>query len=592
MDPLKSVASLPPAQRAFTLWGEFKKFAFKGNVIDLAVGVIIGAAFGKIVDSLVKHIIMPMVSLVMPSSQSYLDWKLPDRRKRNPLRPVPRRAVELPDRRIRALPVHQEVPRPDRSGKEAGGRRAAASHQRAGALDRDSRPLEAASRLSGSSLPRQLQSLNEPRGSENMQTRDRLLSWTIAAILLVSIAGADWPQFRGVGGQGVSREQNLPVTWGPDQNLAWKTELPGAGGSEPIVVGDRIFVSCYSGFGVPGESEGNLDNLRRVLVCLNRQDGIIQWTKIIPTRQPEQRSIREQHGYASSTPAADRDRVYAFFGKAGVFAFDHNGQQLWHAGVGDELHGWGSAASPVLVGDLVIINASVESQSLVALNKASGTEVWRAEGIRESWNTPLLISLPGGGAELVVAVQGKVLAFEPATGKPLWNCDTDIGWYMVPSVVASEGIVYCIGGRSGIAALAVRAGGRGDVTSSRRLWTGRKGSNVSSPIIHDGHLYWMNDNLGIAYCADATTGEILYEQRVGGAGQVYASPLLAEGRLYYLARNGRTYVLAARPQFEQLAVNDLGERGVFNSGLIAAFDRLYLRSNRFLYCLAKQQDAK
>jgi large conductance mechanosensitive channel len=54
---------------------EFKNFAFKGNVVDLAIGVIIGAAFGKIIDSLVKHIIMPFISVIMPGNQSYLTWK-------------------------------------------------------------------------------------------------------------------------------------------------------------------------------------------------------------------------------------------------------------------------------------------------------------------------------------------------------------------------------------------------------------------------------------------------------------------------------------------------------------------------------------
>jgi outer membrane protein assembly factor BamB len=405
---------------------------------------------------------------------------------------------------------------------------------------------------------------------------------------LLAPARADWPQFRGPLGQGVSQETGLPVTWGPQENVAWKVELPGAGGSEPIVIGERIYVACYSGYGVQGQSQGSLDDLRRQLVCLSRQDGKVLWTKEVPTKQPEQATIREQHGYASSTPAADSQRVYAFYGKSGVFAFDHAGNPLWHADVGDGLNGWGSAASPIVVGNLLIVNASVESQSLVALDKASGREVWRAERIRESWNTPLVVSAPGGGQELIVTVMGKVLAFEPVTGKPLWNCDTDITWYMVPTVAAADGIVYCIGGRSGIAALAVRAGGRGDVTDTHRLWTGRKGSNVSSPILHEGHLYWMNDNLGIAYCADARTGEIRYEERVDRAGQVYASPLLAEGRLYYVSRQGRTFVLAAKPQFEQLAVNELGERGMFNSGLIASHGRLYLRSNRYLYCLAQQ----
>ncbi len=135
---------------------------------------------------------------------------------------------------------------------------------------------------------------------------------------------------------------------------------------------------------------------------------------------------------------------------------------------------------------------------------------------------------------------------------------------MVPSVVADDGIVYCLGGRSGVAALAVRAGGSGDVTKTHRLWTSIKGSNVSSPVYHDGHLYWMNDSRGIAYCAKADSGEVVYEERLPRAEQVYSSALLADGRLYYLTRDGRTFVLAAKPEFEQLAVNDLRDGSVFN----------------------------
>lgn len=420
-----------------------------------------------------------------------------------------------------------------------------------------------------------------------MPTCLRLLPGTLLLFVLVTPTLADWPRFRGAGGQGKSDERGLPFTWGPSENIAWKVDLPGAGGSEPIIVGDRIFLACYSGFGVQGERGGDVENLRRTLVCLNRQDGSLIWNKEVPTKQPEQRTIREEHGYASNTPVSDGQRVYAFFGKSGVFAFDHAGNQLWQADVGDDLNGWGSAASPIVVGNLLIVNASVESQSLVALNKDTGKEVWRAGRINESWNTPLVVPA-AAGEELIVAVMGKILAFEPASGKPLWNCATDIGWYMVPSVSAHDGVIYSIGGRSGIAALAVRTGGRGNVTETHRLWTSGKGSNVSSPIYHDGHLYCVNDNLGIAYCAEAKTGEIVYEHRLDRAGQVYASPLFAEGRLYYLSRTGRTFVLAAKPEFEQLAVNDLGERGdTFNSGLIASHGRIFVRSNRHLYCLAK-----
>jgi outer membrane protein assembly factor BamB len=241
----------------------------------------------------------------------------------------------------------------------------------------------------------------------------------------------------------------------------------------------------------------------------------------------------------------------------------------------------------VLYRDLVIVNASVESESLVALDRRTGQQRWRTGGIREAWNTPLLVTADSGREELVVAIQGSVLAFDPATGSPLWSCRTGITWYMVPSPIAAGGVVYCLGGRSGVTGVAIRAGGSGDVTQTHLLWSTHKGSNVSSPVYRDGHLYWMNDQRGIAYCARASDGEIVYEQRLERAGQVYASALLAGDRVYYLTRDGRTFVLAAKPAFEQLAVNELRDGGVFNGSPAVAGDRLLIRSDKFLYCLGE-----
>lgn len=398
-------------------------------------------------------------------------------------------------------------------------------------------------------------------------------------------ANGDWPRFRGPTGMGTADTSGLPLVWDQSKGVVWKTPLPGPGASSPIVFDQRVYVTCYTGYGVPGESGGSLEQLKRHLIAVRLADGRILWDKAVPARLPEEQRIRE-HGYAASTPAADAEGVYVFFGKSGVFAFDHEGKPLWQADVGSKTSGWGSAASPVLYKDMVFINASVESESLVALDRRTGREKWRAGGIRESWNTPVVITAPSGRKELVVAVQGKVLAFDPDSGQALWSCQTDIAWYMVPSLVAAEGVVYCLGGRSGTAALAVRAGGSGDVTDIHRLWTSQKGSNVSSPVYFDGHLYWMHESLGIAYCAQAASGQLVYEQRLERAGQVYASALLAGGRLYYVTRHGKTFVLAAQPRFEQLAVNDLSDGGVFNATPAVAGDRLLLRSDKYLYCVA------
>jgi|JI9StandDraft_1071089.scaffolds.fasta_scaffold00990_3 outer membrane protein assembly factor BamB len=396
----------------------------------------------------------------------------------------------------------------------------------------------------------------------------------------------DWSRFRGPAAMGVSEAKNLPEKWSQSSGIAWKTPLPGAGASSPMVFGNKIFLTSYTGYFVPGEDGGSLNDLERHLLCLDLSSGKILWDKAIAAKLPEEERIRD-HGYAANSVAVDAEHVYAFFGKSGVFAFDHAGNQKWQADVGEKTHGWGTSASPVLFGDLVFINASVESESLIALDRATGKQVWKAGGIREAWNTPIVIKSQEGRQELVIATQGKILAFVPDTGKSLWNCNTDIGWYMVPCIVADEGIVYCLGGRSGTASLAVRAGGSGDVTKTHRLWTSPKGSNVSSPVYLDGHLYWAHESREIAYCVEAKSGEVVYEKRLNRAGQFYSSALLADGKLYYVSREGKTFVLAAKPEYEEIAVNDLNDRSVFNASPAVAGNRLLIRSDKFLYCIGE-----
>lgn len=441
------------------------------------------------------------------------------------------------------------------------------------------------------------------RGGEAMLSRNLFHFVLVTTLLLTSVscqgetltqttdaesspaAGNDWPSFRGPGAMGISSSTDLPLQWDTKKNIVWKTALPGPGSSSPITAGNHIYLTCYSGYTSGGQS-GSLDQLKRHVVALKRDNGEIVWDQAIPARLPEEESIRD-HGYAANTPAADADRVYAFLGKNGVVALDHQGNQLWHAEVGSNTSGWGTAASPLLYQDMVIINASVESESLVALDRQTGKERWRASGIREAWNTPVIVIAEHGRKELVVARHGSVLAFEPDTGKPLWTCETDIGWYMVPTAVSSGGIVYYLGGRSGTAALAIRAGGSGDVTESHRLWTSPNGSNVTSPIYLDGHLYWMSETLGIAYCARAESGELVYRERLPRAGQVYASPVLADGRIYYLTRGGRTFVIAAKPDFELLATNDLDDGSRFDGSPAVDGRRILIRSEKYLYCIGQ-----
>jgi hypothetical protein len=390
--------------------------------------------------------------------------------------------------------------------------------------------------------------------------------------------------FRGPNGQGIDSESKPPTQWSQTENLAWKIPLPGPGASSPIVWKDRIYLTYHTGFFIPGQPGGSQEDLRRHLIAIQTKDGSILWKKELVAKLPEQDKIRD-HGFAGSTPAADNDAVYTFFGKSGVYAFDHSGKELWQADVGSRTNGWGSAASPILYKDLLIINASVESESIIALDRKTGKQKWAAKGIKESWNTPIILQLPGGRTELVLAIQGKILAFDPSTGKELWFCKTDITWYMVPSLVHEDGIVYCLGGRSGIAGLAVKAGGSGDVTATHRLWTSNKGSNVSSPVVFKGHLYWTHEQQGIAYCAKADTGKIVYEERLPRAGQFYSSALLANGNLYYLSRDGKTFLLPAQPKFQNPTINDLSDRSIFNGTPVPLENKLLIRSDKFLYCI-------
>jgi outer membrane protein assembly factor BamB len=407
----------------------------------------------------------------------------------------------------------------------------------------------------------------------------------VALVCLVAspLSAADWTQFRGQDGLGISEEQGLPAAWSSTENIVWKAEMPGPGASSPIVLGERVFITCYSGYGQEPNA-GEQRDLVRHLLCLDRKNGAVLWHKKFAPKLPEHDYQGEgsYHGYAASTPTTDGERLYVFFGKTGVFCFDLEGDELWQASVGDGTHGWGSGCSPLLYKNLLIVNASVESGSLVALDKMTGKQVWTANEIHSSWNTPLLAPTKAG-AELVVSIEGQVLGFNPDTGEKLWWAE-GVHRYVCPSVVSHDGIVSVLGG--GHTSLAVRAGGRGDVTATHTLWRLEKGSNVSSPIYHEGHLYWTRDG-GIACCQDAASGEMIYEKRFEpDSGTIWSSPVLADGKLYYVSQSNGVFVVAAGPKYELLAHNTLeGDDSRTNASPAVSDGQLFLRTDRNLYCI-------
>jgi outer membrane protein assembly factor BamB len=445
--------------------------------------------------------------------------------------------------------------------------------------------------------------------------------------LLIALAGADWAQFRGPNGLGVSDEKGLPLKWTATENIVWKTPLPGPGASSPIVVGDRVFVTCFTGAGEPqaggrgrgrrkgrdkadgekkpdgekkADGEKKPDGEKKAeepkkkedppikvhLICVARGDGKPLWDKAIDVKHPEQTygGFVALHGYASGTPASDGQAVYTFFGRTGVFAHDLDGNELWTANVGTRTDGFGTANSPVLFENLVIINASVESGKLVALDKKNGEQKWEASGIRRSWNAPVLVPV-GGKHELVVYTSGKLFGFDPASGEKLWECDAKED-YICPSVVANDGIIYAAGGRSG-GVMAVKAGGRGDVTDTHVVWKSPTSTNVPSPVYHDGHIYMVHTDNGSAYCLDAKSGEVVYQERfTPSPGRIYASPVAVDGRIYYVSREKGAYVLPAAPKFEILAHNVIDDdTSVVNGSLVVHRGQFLMRSDKNLYCI-------
>ncbi len=426
--------------------------------------------------------------------------------------------------------------------------------------------------------------------------------------LNVSVSAGDWARFRGPNGSGVSSDATpTPVEWSPGSNVRWKTPLPGEGVSSPIVIGDRVFVTCYSGYGA---NFGKIEDLKRHLVCVERSGGRILWQEAVDAVLPEDPYSGmgiPAHGYASHTPVSDGERVYVFFGKSGVLAFDLDGKQLWQKSVGTESdrRRWGSASSPIVYDGKVIVTASAESESLVALNCETGEEVWKqaASGLANVWGTPLLMKVDEERTDLVLGVPYEIWGFNPDSGKLRWFSEIPAGDQYSSSVVAVQDVVYSIEGRGGGSA-AVRAGGKGDVTKSHKIWSGSDSSRFGTPVVHEGRIYFFSGS--VAGCNDAKTGKKVFQGRLeggasgsedgggrsrfgrGGGGSDYSSPVIADGKVYYVQGSGTCYVLKTGDKFEQLAANSVTtDRESFGATPAISNGEIFLRSSKHLYCVSE-----
>lgn len=398
-------------------------------------------------------------------------------------------------------------------------------------------------------------------------------------------AASDWTRFRGADGSAAAPAAQVPTQWDEQQNMRWAVDLPGHGASSPIVYEDRIYLTAFSGYGLDADDPGDRGDLRLHVLCFERTTGQLKWDHSIAAAETEQAATRRviDHGYASGTPVCDERGVYAYFGVSGLVACDHDGQPLWQAATGDNTAGFGSAASPIVHQNLVIMNASIESGTVFAFDRSTGAEVWRIEDVVRSWTTPVVANTADGQQELILSYRNLVGGFDPSTGKPLWTA-AGIQDYVVPCVVAHDGIAYVLGGRKN-QSMAIRLGGRGDVTDTHKIWESNIGANVTSPVFHQGRLYWSSDR-GIANCLDATNGDVIYRERMDTRERVYASAILAGSHLYLTTRENGIFVIAVGDDYRQVAHNVIGgDDSLINATPCVAGDALLLRTNRRLYCI-------
>jgi outer membrane protein assembly factor BamB len=422
--------------------------------------------------------------------------------------------------------------------------------------------------------------------------------------LINTSSAANWPQWRGADGSGVSTEKNLPSDWNVSKNIKWKTPIEGRGHSSPIVWNNRIFLTtAVEGEVVPGaKAIKHMDGDKEFLhpdsvgadrkhtfkvVCIDRVSGKVLWQSVAWEGTPYDNRHRKS-SYAASTPATDGEFVYAFFGTEGLYAYDFKGKLAWKAKLGNlGTVGMGTGTSPVLYDNLVIVQCDEENGAasfIVALDKKSGKEVWRTpRKVQVSWSTPLLVRT-AQRTELITSGTEAIISYDPKTGKELWT-HKGVESNAIPSPVANSEMAFLVAGFPAKIAMALKLGGSGDLTgSANEVWKYSKGTAyVPSPILYQDYLYIMTDR-GILTCIDARTGEVKYEGgRIPIPATFTASPVAFDGKLLLTSEDGDTFIIKSGPKHEVLGTNSVGEP-VYASPAIAD-GRIFIRGEHNLYCI-------
>ncbi|NOX98582.1 MAG: PQQ-binding-like beta-propeller repeat protein [Verrucomicrobia bacterium] len=411
----------------------------------------------------------------------------------------------------------------------------------------------------------------------------------------------NWARFRGPNGTGISNgdTSRVPLKWSDKENLKWKTELPGPGSSSPIVWGDRVYVTCYTGYG-DGSGGGSPGDVKRHLIALTRKDGKVLWSKVIAAEaaiEDPYKSFVTRHGYASNTPVTDGERIYCFFGKPGVFAFDWDGKPLWQQSVYklESSRRWGSASSPILHAGKVIVKAGDEALTVYAFDAQSGKKLWEIEdkALDQNYGTPVLHRVDENRSDLILAVNGKMSGIDPATGKSRWFSKMGLTGGLTSSPLVFGDHVVLLGGFPKTKGTAFKLGMTGDVSDTAPLWENSKVKTyLTTPVYHDGYLYYIREE-GIACCADPLTGKLIYAERIEGAASgstgkgnpFYASPVLVNGHLVVVSRTAGTFIIEAKPKYKLVRVNKVdGDKSRFQGTPAVGDGQIFLRSDDAVYC--------
>jgi len=389
--------------------------------------------------------------------------------------------------------------------------------------------------------------------------------------------GEAWPEFRGPTGQGHSSATALPVEWSPTKNVAWKQTIPGSGWSSPVVSRGRIYLTTS----VSGP--GAAPSLRTV--CLETATGRVRWeTEVFAPRETRNQPIHGKNTEASPTPIIDADRLYVHFGHHGTACLDVDGRILWRSQRVDYDPVHGNGGSPALVGDVLVFNADgAERPRVVALDTATGDIRWEAGRSTPSkqtfsFSTPLLIT-QGGRPQIITPGSGAVAALDPRDGREIWHVRYGSGFSVIPRPVFAHGLVFVATGYGRADLLAIRPEGEGDLTDTQIAWRVTKGAPLTPSVVVVGDELYAVADIGLASCFDARTGKLHWQERLEG--NYSASPLAADGKVYFQNEQGTATVVRASREFTRLAVNRLDERTL--ASYAVAEGALFIRTATQLY---------